>query len=149
MLKGVEELLERHSNMERERSRIALNNLTMKIIFGVFVELSIVGVAAFVFGIQFAVEKARDQVHSMSGDKKTKEMMWNLFDTAYGWVGHKIASPVIFVGRAVGAGGRRVGAIGKSIGVKLGLVKVEGAVEVELPFQVEAMPFEGLLIWCP
>ncbi|CAL4971309.1 unnamed protein product [Urochloa decumbens] len=148
LLKEVEGLLDTNSATEREKSRITRNNQTLVILAGVFLEIAIVGAVGFMFGIRYAVEEARDKLHEISGDQKTKEIMHNLYGTAFGYIGQTIASPVVVVGRAVGAGGRRVSAAGRSIGLKLGLVKVseEGVMEDK----VEAFSStDVLLVWCP
>ncbi|CAL5060205.1 unnamed protein product [Urochloa decumbens] len=141
-------LLDTNSATERKKSRITRNNQTLVILGGVFLEIAIVGAVGFMVGIRYAVEEARDKLHEISGDQKTKEIMHNLYGTAFGYIGQTIASPVMVVGRAAGAGGRRVSAAGRSIGLKLGLVKVseEGAMEDK----VEAFSStDVLLIWCP
>ncbi|CAL5060201.1 unnamed protein product [Urochloa decumbens] len=148
LLKEVEGLLDTNSATERKKSRITRNNQTLVILGGVFLEIAIVGAVGFMVGIRYAVEEARDKLHEISGDQKTKEIMHNLYGTAFGYIGQTIASPVMVVGRAAGAGGRRVSAAGRSIGLKLGLVKVseEGAMEDK----VEAFSStDVLLIWCP
>lgn len=58
----------------------------------------------FLYGIEFAVEKARDKVHAMSGDQKTKEIMHSIYSIEVGYIGHLIASPVMFVMKTQGGG---------------------------------------------
>lgn len=101
----------------------------------------------FLYSIEFAVEKARDKVHAMSGDQKTKEIMHSIYSIGVGYIGHLIASPVMFVMKTIDTGWRKVRSIGKSVSASLGVAKVvEGGVEVK---QAEPVWMKGILIWCP